>query len=133
MHLKISTRCPAGSEYRHIVKQILSLSRERSLKKKKKQAFSHGQTLTTLPQQTYESDNHVSISSSGVPFCHAQYQDVLGNDQTESGIWVREIDHIHYRRRKLVTLRLRCENVSNRLNISRTKKNVVTTYPVRNL
>ena len=37
-------------------------------------------------------------------------------------IWVREIDHIHYRKRKLVTLRLRCENVSNRLNISRTKK-----------
>ena len=36
--------------------------------------------------------------------------------------WVREIDHIHYRKRKLVTLRLRCESVSNSLNISRTKK-----------
>ena len=36
--------------------------------------------------------------------------------------WVREIDHIHYRKRKLVTLRLRCESVSNSLNISKTKK-----------
>ena len=36
--------------------------------------------------------------------------------------WVREIDHIHYRKRKLVTLRLRCESVSNSLNISRTNK-----------
>ena len=45
--------------------------------------------------------------------------------------WVRETDHIHYRKRKLVTLRLRCESVSNSLNISRTKKkcrdNVVRT------
>ena len=51
----------------------------------------------------------------------------LSADQTESGIWVREIDHIHYRKRKLVTLRLRCESVSNSLKISKTKKNVVTT------
>ena len=56
-----------------------------------------------------------------------KYRDVLGADQTESGIWVREIDHIHYRKRKLVTLRLLCESVSNSRNISRTKKNVVTT------
>ena len=63
-----------------------------------------------------------------------KYPDVLGADQTESGIWVREIDHIHYRKRKLVTLRLRCESVSNSLNISRTKKkNVVTTPVVRTL
>ena len=45
-----STRCPAGSQYRPIKtdpfpKQGTEL---------KKQAFSHGQTLTTLPQQTYE-------------------------------------------------------------------------------
>ena len=58
----------------------------------------------------------------GSLFVMRKYGDVLGADQTESGIWVREIDHIHYRKRKLVTLRLRCENVSNRLNISRTKK-----------
>ena len=51
-----------------------------------------------------------------------KYRDVLGADQTESGIWVREIDHIHYRKRKLVTLRLLCESVSNSRNISRTKK-----------
>ena len=55
----------------------------------------------------------------------------LSADQTESGIWVREIDHIHYRKRKLVTLRLRCGSVSNSLNISKTKKkcrdNVVKT------
>ena len=56
-----------------------------------------------------------------------KYRDVLGADQTDSGIWVREIGHIHYRKRKLVTLHLRCGSVSNRLNISRTKKNVVTT------
>ena len=60
-----------------------------------------------------------------------KYRGVLGAYQTESGIWVREIDHIHYRKRKLVTLRLRCESVSNSLNISRTKKkcrdNVVRT------
>ena len=45
--------------------------------------------------------------------------------------WVRETDHIHYRKRKLITLRLRCESVSNSLNITRTKKkcrdNVVRT------
>ena len=50
----------------------------------------------------------------------------------ESGIWVREIDHIHYRKRKLVTLRLRCGSMSNSLNISRTKKkcrdNLVATF-----
>ena len=72
----------------------------------------------------------------GSLFVMRKYGDVLGADQTESGIWVREIDHIHYRKRKLVTMRLRCENVSNRLNISRTKKkmswqrceNFVTTF-----
>ena len=36
-------------------------------------------------------------------FVMRKYRDVLGADQTESGIWVREIDHIHYRKRKLVT------------------------------
>ena len=60
-------------------------------------------------------------------FVMRKYRDVLGADQTESGIWVREIDHIHYRKRKLVTLRLRCESVSNSLKIWKTKKNVVTT------
>ena len=58
----------------------------------------------------------------GSLFVMRKYGNVLGADQTESGIWAREIDHIHYRKRKLVTMRLRCENVSNRLNISRTKK-----------
>ena len=58
----------------------------------------------------------------GSLFVMRKYRDVLGADQTESGNWVRKIDHIHYRKRKQVTLRLRCENVSNSLNISRTKK-----------
>ena len=69
----------------------------------------------------------------GSLFVMRKYRDVLGADLTGSGIWVREIEHIYYRKRKLVTLRLRCENVSDRLNISRTKKNVGTTYAVRNL
>ena len=55
-------------------------------------------------------------------FVMCKYRDVLGADQTESGIWIREIDHIYYLKRKLVTLRLRCVSVSNSLNISRTQK-----------
>ena len=68
-------------------------------------------------------------------FVMCKYRDVLGADQTESGIWIREIDHIYYLKRKLVTLRLRCVSVSNSLNISRTNKvsrqrceNFVTTF-----
>ena len=60
--------------------------------------------------------------STGSLFVMRKYRNVLGADQTESGIWVRETDHIHYHKRKLVTLRSRCESVSNSLNISRTKK-----------
>ena len=58
----------------------------------------------------------------GSLFVMRKYRDVLCADQTENGIWVREIDHIHFCKRKLVTLRLRCGSVSNSLNISRTKK-----------
>ena len=47
----------------------------------------------------------------GSLFVMRKYRDVLGADQTENGIWVREIDEIHYRKRKLVTLRLGCERV----------------------
>ena len=65
-----STRCPAGSQYRSIKTDPFP-KQGTELLKKKKQAFSQGQTLTTLPQQTYESDN-VSISSARIPFCHAQ-------------------------------------------------------------
>ena len=46
----------------------------------------------------------------GFLFVMRKYWDVLGADQTERGIWVREID-IHYRKRKLATLRLGCESV----------------------
>ena len=53
-----------------------------------------------------------------------KYWDVLGADQTERGIWVREID-IHYRKSKLAILRLGCESVKQLKHFE--KKNVMTT------
>ena len=60
----------------------------------------------------------------GFLFVVRKYWDVLGADQTERGIWVREID-IHYRKRKLTTLRLGCESVKQLKHFE--KKNVMTT------
>ena len=51
-----------------------------------------------------------------------KYRDVLGADQTENGIWVREIDQIHYRKRKLVTLRLGCERVKQLKHFEKKKR-----------
>ena len=62
----------------------------------------------------------------GSLFVMREYRDLLGTDQTESGIWVPEIDHIHYRKRKLVTVRLRCGSVSTSLTISKTKKYIMS-------
>ena len=59
----------------------------------------------------------------GFLFVMRKYWDVLGADQTERGIWVREID-IHYRKRKLATLRLGCESVKQQQK--KQKKNVMT-------
>ena len=123
-----STRCPAGSQYRPIKTDPFP---KQGTELKKNQAFSHGRTLSTMPQQTYEQTIMFQSRLQGSPFVMRKYRDVLGADQIESGIWVREIDHIHYRKRKLVTNQLRCESVSNSLNISKTKKkcrdNVVRT------
>ena len=65
----------------------------------------------------------------GSLFVMRKYRDVLGADQTENGIWVREIDQIHYRKRKLVTLRLGCERVKQLKHFEKKKchDNVVRT------
>ena len=57
-----------------------------------------------------------------------KYWDVLGADQTERGIWVREID-IHYRKSKLAILRLGCESVKQLKHFEKKKchDNVVRT------
>ena len=47
-----STRCSTGSQYRPIKTDPFPKQGTELLKKK--QAFSQGQTLTTLPQLTYE-------------------------------------------------------------------------------
>ena len=47
-----STRCPAGSQYRPI--KTDPFPKQGTELKKKNQAFSHGRTLSTIPQQTYE-------------------------------------------------------------------------------
>ena len=64
----------------------------------------------------------------GFLFVMRKYWDVLGADQTERGIWVREID-IHYRKRKLATLRLGCESVKQLKHFEKEKShdNVVRT------
>ena len=46
-----STRCPAGSQYRPIKTDPFP---KQGTELKKNQAFSHGRTLSTMPQQTYE-------------------------------------------------------------------------------
>ena len=56
-----------------------------------------------------------------------KYRDVLGADQTDSGIWVREIGHIHYRKRKLVTPALALWECVKQIKHFENKKNVVTT------
>ena len=118
-----STHCPAGSQCRPVKadpfpKQGTGLKQTRPFP-----------TVKHLRHCRNKHEYIIMFQSrlQGSLFVMRKYRDVLGADQTESGIWVREIDHIHYRKRKLVTLRLRCESVSNSLNISRTKKNVVTT------
>lgn len=107
-----STRCPKSSQYRPNKTDPFP---KQGTELKKNQAFSHG-------ANTYDIASTKICRLQGSLFVMRKYRDVLGADQTESGIWVREIDHVHYRKRKLVTLRLRCEGVSNSLNISRTKK-----------
>ena len=62
-----ATHCPAGSQCRPIKTDPFP---KQGTELKKNQAFSHGKTLTTLSQQTWI-HNHVSISSAGIPFCHA--------------------------------------------------------------
>ena len=123
-----STRCPAGSQYRPIKTDPFP---KQGTELKKTRPFS---TVEHFRQCLYKHMNRQScfnLVCRGPFVSCVKYRDVLGADQTKSGIWVREIDHIHYRKRKLVTLRLRCESVSNSLNISRTKKkcrdNVVKT------
>ena len=51
MHLKINRRCPKSSQCRPIKTDPFP---KQETELKKNQAFSHCQTLTTLPQQTYE-------------------------------------------------------------------------------
>ena len=64
----------------------------------------------------------------GSLFVMRKYRDVVSADQTESGIWVREIDHIHYRKRKLFTLLLRCKSECvTQLKNFEEKNNVVKT------
>ena len=116
-----STRCPAGSH--RPIKTDPFPKQGTELKKKKTGLFSRSNTYDIASTNIWI-DSHVSISSARIPFCHAQISGrswCWPNRKRDLG-WVREIDHIHYRKRKLVTLRLRCENVSNSLNISRTKR-----------
>ena len=123
-----STRCSAGSQYRPIKTDPFP---KQGTELKKNQAFSHGRTLSTMPQQTYEQTIMFQSRLQGSLRVMRKYRDVILLLTKQKAGWVREIDHIHYRKRKLVTLRLRCESVSNSLNISRTKKkcrdNVVRT------